>query len=171
MSCVRCLHFLPPACRPSRLSLLPVKHLRFCEPFNTGYNFQVFCLGSYLYNWTDSSFLVFPLKCRSLTRPQHSSSLCKVSWLLFVVTFCFYNTRVILLKCQGCSSIQSCLFIWFLCLSRTEAHRLFWESDETLRGFPRKVICNIGTNKFYVTCLAHGAPKPLCSLVLRAIDL
>lgn len=123
-----------------------------------------------IFIWTDSSFLVFPLKCHSLTRPQHSSSLCKVSWILFVVMFCFYNTRVIFLKCQGCFPIQSCLFIWFLCLSRTEAHRLFWESDETLSGFPRKVICNIGTNKFCITCPVHGAPKPLCSLVLRAID-
>lgn len=28
---------------------LPVEHLQFYEPFNTGYNFQIFCLCASLY--------------------------------------------------------------------------------------------------------------------------
>lgn len=68
-----------------------------------------------IFIWTDSSFLVFPLKCHSPTRPQHSSSLRQVSWILFVVVFVF--TKVLWLKCQSCSPIQSCLLIWFLWIS------------------------------------------------------
>lgn len=153
MSRIRCPYFLSPACWPSRLSLFPVKHLQFFEPFNTGCNFQIFCLCSSLY-WADSSYLAFPLNCCSLTRPQHSNSLYEVSLIYFFTT-------VIWLKRQGWSPIQSCLVIWFLWILvfvNNSGSQALFRSWRNLKIFSLGKF--IYTLKFYKKCQeVHGPHK------------
>ena len=114
----------------------------------------------------DSSFLMFPLKYCSLTKPQHSRGLCKAPLILFAVVF----IRIIWLKCQNSFPSKVVWIFTPQCLSAARADlsvcqqqglsRHFWELMKPSDVFPGELIYTL--KQFRVKSQevhgAHDAP-------------